>query len=162
MTPQFIGGKRAQEIGRWLARVESTHGHITPQIVVSEARSDKACAAHSYFNWDVQSAAQAHWLWQARQLIATVKVVYDHNPKNTPPVRGIINVRRYADDETYTREYISTARALSDKELRSQVLDRAKGELAEWRHRYRNLAELSEVFVVIDRTIQRKARKKSA
>lgn len=49
------------------------------------------------------------------------------------------------------RSYTSLAHAMSDKELREQVIAQAWKELQEWRRRYENLAEFSKVFGIIDR-----------
>ena len=49
------------------------HGQLTPAIVVDAAR-DPASPLHGEFVWDVNVAAERHWLDRARQILRRVPV----------------------------------------------------------------------------------------
>lgn len=50
------------------------HGHLTPEMVVEDAK-DKKSPLHDAFNWDVKAAAYQHWLDTARTIIRSVRLV---------------------------------------------------------------------------------------
>ena len=54
-------------------------GILRPEIVVEAARA-KTSPLHSSFEWDNTRAAEAHRLWQARQLIVSVTIKYTTFP----------------------------------------------------------------------------------
>lgn len=146
--PHAIIKVRAQVAGERLELIRIKHaGRLTPEMVVSDAKAKKS-PLHDAFEWDNTKAAVAYRLVQAGDLIRAIIVVTDEAP-NMPPVRAFVNVE---DD---TRHYTSIQHAMSDKELRAQVVSRALKELGEWQQRYKDLNELSAVFAAI-----RKARKK--
>lgn len=53
--------------------LEDAQGHITPDIVVADARQ-KTSPLHELFEWDKSKAAAAYWIWQARTIIGAVHV----------------------------------------------------------------------------------------
>ena len=57
----------------YLLALHGQHGHLTPEIVLDDAR-DESSPLHDHFDWDDASAAEAHRLDQARGLIRRVKV----------------------------------------------------------------------------------------
>ena len=58
-----------------LQRLEQRVGYLEPQVVLKEA-SDPSSPLHDSFDWDDTTAARKYRLWQARQLIANVKVEF--------------------------------------------------------------------------------------
>lgn len=158
--PIYVGGKRAKIVGMHLGKLAAMPAGLTPQAVVEDARRPTS-PIHDLFDWDDSTAAKKYRIWQARHLIGTVKVIYSHNPKNTPPVRGIVNIRREIDDDEAMQRYVTTAQALSDPDLRAQVLASAQREIIAWRERYRRLTELSPIFEAIERTIRRSRKHKT-
>jgi len=79
--------------GRWtvppatiageLQRIWNEQGQkLTPVAIVAEA-ADETHPLHECFEWDDSLAAEQHRLWQARQLIRSVRVQYnEHPPQN--------------------------------------------------------------------------------
>lgn len=58
-----------------LMRLKQQHGFLTPQLIVEEAKkTDSPLHDNSGFDWDVNSAAEKHWLDHARVLIKTIKL----------------------------------------------------------------------------------------
>lgn len=50
------------------------NGHLTPEMVVEDAK-DKKSPLHEAFNWDLKAAAYQHWLDTARTIIRSVRLV---------------------------------------------------------------------------------------
>lgn len=131
--------------GRELARIEKAEGSLTAEVVLERAKSANS-SLHDHFEWDDSRAAEQHRLTQASELIRSITVdVSRSNVEPPKPVRAFVNVR---EDEQ--RHYVGTVRAMSDKELRQQVLARAFAELEAFRRRYAELTELSAIFAAID------------
>lgn len=131
--------------GRELARIEKAEGSLTAEVVLERAKSANS-SLHDHFEWDDSRAAEQHRLTQAGELIRSITVdVSRSNLEPAKPVRAFVNVR-----EEEQRHYVGTARAMSDKELRQQVLARAYAELEAFRRRYAELTELSAIFAAID------------
>ena len=124
------------------------NGHLTPARLVDESRPEDA-PLHPVFEWNDSLAAEMWREDQARYVIRCVAVVYEEAP-NQDPQRAFVSV-----DKEKEPVYTSTAVALSDAEMREQVLRKALSELASWRRRYAELNELAKVFTVADRLIKK-------
>lgn len=150
MTYKWKAGSRikinAKVAGQELERIRTRHnGRLTPQDILKEAKA-KASPLHGAFEWSDNKAAQQFRLQQAQYLIRSIEVVVVQSKTKTSNVRAFVNVKRDSD-----RSYTSIGHAMSDAELRQQVVAQAWKELGEWRRRYENLAEFSKVFGIIDR-----------
>ena len=139
-------GIDAQAAGKEMAQVEKREGRLTPDLVLERARSANS-ALHPHFEWDDAAAADQHRLTQAGELIRSITVdISRSNVEPAQPVRAFVSVER--DDE---RSYVSTTTAMSDVQLRRQVLERAWAELLAVRRKYGDLKELASVFEAMDR-----------
>jgi hypothetical protein len=136
----------AEKAGRELARIEQAEGALTPTTVLDRARSANS-ALHDHFEWDDGVAAEQHRLTQAGELIRAIVIdVTRSNVEKPIVVRAFVSV---AQDEG--RSYVGVQRAMSDKDLRKQVLEKAWSELQAFRVRYADLSELAGVFAAMDR-----------
>lgn len=134
----------AQPVGEELERLRIRHnGRLEPEWVVHAAKRLEN-PLHPLFEWDDSVAAQNWRVDQARAVIRAVEVVIEE-AKEAKPVRAFVSIVREND-----RSYTSIADAMSDPELRGQVLRNALKELEAWRHRYAELVELATVFAAID------------
>lgn len=139
----------AQTVGEELDRIHVAHnGRLTQEDVVDAAKDFKN-PLHPVFEWDDAKAAYMHRLEQASYLIRSVVVVRE-DQEDAVPVRAFVNVQRDTD-----QSYTTMAHAMSDDELRAQVLGRALRELESWRDRYSELVELAKLFAQVDKTIER-------
>jgi hypothetical protein len=57
-----------------LRSLETEHGGITPDAVVSDAKQQDS-PLHSLFEWNVQKAAAKYWIETAREVIASVTLI---------------------------------------------------------------------------------------
>lgn len=135
----------AQAAGEELERIRTkNNGRLAQDDVVEEAR-DKKSPLHPAFEWNDKRAAQQYRLSQAGYVIRMLSVTYVEGENQTAPLRAFVNVSRDED-----RSYTSIAHAMSDDELREQVLARALKELQDWQARYSELEEFASVFSSIE------------
>lgn len=136
----------AQVAGEELERIRvANNGRLTQDDVVSSAKR-KASPLHDAFEWDDKAAAHQHRLSQAGYLIRKLDVVTVANDESkSAPIRAFVSVVRDED-----KSYTSIAHAMSDDELREQVIARARKELEDWQDRYADLVEFANVFAAIE------------
>ena len=145
----FAEGRRlpvpAQTAGEELDRIEARDGGITPKAVVEESRPEDA-PLHPCFEWDNEVAAELYREDQARNIIRTVRVVrVDSAGESTPKVAYVSTSMINGDDST-SRFYINTARAMSNEMLREQVLADCLTQLRGLVNRFRDLSEMAGLF----------------
>ena len=134
-----------QDAGEELERIRVVNnGRLDAENVVEAARPEYA-PLHPAFEWDDGKAAVQWRIEQARYLIRSVEVVVDKPDGESSPIRAFVSVQRDED-----RSYTSLQHALSDEELRTQVLSQAWRELEAWRQRHAELVEFAKIFSVID------------
>lgn len=134
----------AQKAGEELERIRTKHnGRLEPEWVVHNAKSPHN-PLHDLFEWDDNVAAQNYRVDQARAVIRSLEVVIEQAPE-AKPIRAFVSVVQERD-----RSYTSVQHAMSDSDLRKQVLMQALTELEAWRKRYAELVELATVFAAID------------
>lgn len=135
----------AQIAGNELERIRTqNNGRLDSNRVVEEAR-DKASPLHPAFEWNDKKAAQAWRVEQAGHMIRCIEVVIERPSGNAPPIRAFVSVKRDED-----RSYTSVQHALSDGELRLQVVAQAWAELEAWRKRHAELVEFAKIFALIE------------
>ncbi|MCA0425033.1 MAG: hypothetical protein LCH61_17250 [Proteobacteria bacterium] len=119
------------------------HGELTPEDVVADARNPNS-PLHQFFEWDDSEAAQQHRLGQARGLIRAVVAIYVSEDKPAVRTKAFIHI-----SEPGAPHYREASHALSMQKTRDMVLQRAWGELMQWKRRYQDLAEFAELVPVI-------------
>lgn len=135
----------AQVAGEELERIRvHNNGRLENAHVVAAAR-DKKSPLHPVFEWDDKKAAAAYRLDQAGDLIRAIDVVIVKDETEARPIRAFVSVVRDKD-----RSYTSVQHALSDAELRAQVVAQAWAELEAWRKRHAELVEFAAVFASMD------------
>lgn len=136
----------AEKAGREMEDVRRQNGGaLTPETLLERARSANS-AVHAHFEWDDSKAAHQHRLGQAGDLIRSISI--DISRSNVEPpkaIRAFVSVER-----DNVRSYTSTIVAMSDSELRRQVLERAWADLEAWRNRHAELTEFAKIFSAID------------
>lgn len=128
-----------------LLRVQSG-GDITPGAVVDAARSNNS-PLHGGFEWDDSEAAEKYRIEQAKYLLRMI-VVAVHKPdeNKSTPMRAFVSITR--DNKP---SFVSLKAAMSDADLRAQIVARAKNELRQWADRYRQYEELATICEAIDK-----------
>lgn len=145
----FLSGD-AQAVGEKLEQIRTTHGKITPDLVVDEAR-DEASEMHPYFTWDDSKAAHEYRLNEARHLTRNI-VAVSYNADNTKDA----NYRPFTHlgkNIVETPGYYSTSETMATPSLRIHVLNKIRDVLmASYRklELYRSYEELTPVLDAID------------
>jgi hypothetical protein len=135
---------KAQVVGEHLTALrERRGGRLFASDVVIEAKR-KRSVLHDYFEWDDATAAGMFRVERARYLIGSVEVTVVE--EQAGPVRAFVSVT--------TKEvahFTTIAAALSDEELRSQVLAQAFKDMEAFTKKYRGLEELVGVLAAMER-----------
>ncbi len=135
----------AQTAGEHLERLRQKHMGLTPKIVVEDAIK-RTSPLHKCFDWDDRVAADKWREEQARYIIRGIAVVVgDSEEEEKKTLRAFVNI----SDEG-SNLYTSIAHAMSDEELRAQLINRAYKELQDWRRRYDDLKEFAQVYAAIN------------
>ena len=142
-------------IGTELERlIDNNDQRLIPEKVVETAQNPMS-PLHPLFEWDDAKAAQAHRIEQARHLLRSVQVTIITNKGQEITTRMTVTSERHKQPGKHY--YSTTEYALSNEELRAQVLKQALLELAAFRRRYAELSELAQVFHIIQKVTRRAA-----
>lgn len=135
-----------EAIGAEIEALAAT-GVVQADAVVQRAE-DPASVLHPCFEWNDVAAAREYRLAQARHLVNCLVLVQpDENNEPARVVRAFVCVRQ--EDER-GKVYISTAAAMQDDMLRSQVLQQAFRELGWFKRKYGELTEFARLFAVVE------------
>lgn len=123
---------------------------VTADDVVVEA-SNPDSPIRDAFQWDNEAAGHQWRLHQARRYIGALTVVRvnveTHEPIST---RGFLKV----DTDAAGSGYQPIERVMSDKEMRAQVLARAKRDLEQTLNRYKQVLQMGGYSVRISEVIE--------
>lgn len=140
-----------QAAGERLEALRTQHGgHLTPEIVVKDAKAVRS-PLHDCFTWDDAEAARLRREEEARYLIRSIRVTFldTDRPMPSEPVRAFVHIK--PERECDNGYYLSIQEALEDDEVRSQLLSRALSEIQSWRKRYEQINQLARIFKAIDK-----------
>lgn len=125
-----------------LANLARAHrGRLDPKRVVAWARKHRKSALHSCFMWDDTKAAEKFRIWQARDLIASVEVVYEDGKRRQVYVSPVTSRGRGG--------YHRLVDVMTDEELRDEILTQALDELERVCAKYEDLCELAGVRAAV-------------
>lgn len=139
---------RKEIVRNTLEELWASRGRITPTDVVQEAASTSS-PLHDYFEWDDSKAANRYRLFQAANLIRTIKVtIVSERPSGEVEdiqVRGFMALRS-AGDETAPAGYVPEHVVREDPEKRRIMLQQMKREMTALHRRYRHLDDYWSVM----------------
>lgn len=142
----------AEKIHAELEVIRHKNGNITPQAVVSKAKS-KRSAMHKSFEWNDAKAANSHREAQARKLVRSIQVKRVESPNVATPVYS--SVTEAANGKKPERKvYQSTEEALQDPVTRDEILGNAIRDAISYRRKYAQLQELAKVFTAMDDLVE--------
>lgn len=104
---------------------------------------------HLHFTWDLDEAAQAHWLDQARRLITSVMVTV-HTQETT--VKSVFYVRDPSAGKQ--QGYVSVTSLRSDEDMAREALVNEFTRVADLLRRARSLAVALDAGNDVDSLIQ--------
>jgi hypothetical protein len=124
-------------------------GVLRPFDVVQDARQPDS-PLHELFEWDVEEAAQEHWMHTARRIIASVKV-------NITTETIVLKAPAYVrDPRLHGREqgYLETIKLRTEHEIAKEVLAGEVQNVISALRRARNVAAALEMEDEIDRLME--------
>lgn len=127
-----------ESIEKSVLQIIERDGVCTPEALVDEA-ADPNHPLHSAFEWDDSEAAREYRKYQARKLIARVRIEVRGNA--TP---RFVSVSVQSRDGSVREGYAPVEQALGDEELALQVFAAARAGLEGWRRRLVAFDEASE------------------
>jgi len=138
----------AQIVGDRIIALEQQHGVLHPRLLVEDAEP-LSSPLHPLFEWDDTTAASAYRVQQARSVLQAIRVVYEggHGEEQI----AFVHVRTEAEGPGY----VSMIRAMSDQQMRAQVLADCLGLLTGIQERYKELGEFQLVWRAIRRAMAR-------
>lgn len=127
------GDKEAKWIGLQIERAEAAGGMLDPVSLVALSKPSRS-PGHGLFNWNIQEAAEAHWIERAQYHLRMleIEIVYDGNKER---IRATYPVM-FNSGDTPIRSWSSYDQVQSVPDLARQVIDKAAAELKSWRDRY--------------------------
>ena len=151
-----INDDDAQVIGTSLEVIEKEYGNVTPELVLNVGRSVSS-PLHKFFDWDDEQASEKWRKHQARKLIQSIEVVINYETGESQ--KAFFNIREDFDENT-PLVYVNIERALSEKELRKQILNNALREITYWKAKYHTYKEfkgiIGAISIVQKKLIRRK------
>lgn len=139
----------AQVAGEELSRIAERDGGIKSQVVVDESRPDNA-PLHALFEWDDLVAAEAHRRGQAGLLIRSIRVVKGEDAEGEPILERPF-IRIVANDPFQSSTYYTTAKVLSQPELRQAAIADAISFLARARAKLAEFKELEKQYLALEK-----------
>lgn len=136
------------EIVNELQRLAAANDGLLKVADVVEAAKPASSPLHSWFQWDDSAAAHAYRLEQARRLIRVV-IGYVGDDEDAIPVRVMVSL---SQDRYSEGGYRSMAVVLARQDLRRALLEDAHQEMENFKQKYVQLKELSEVFKTMTKT----------
>ena len=131
--------EHTEDIGKFVYSVKER----TTENILSEIRNKPNHVIHSYIEWDDKIASEKYRLQQVRNIVNHIEVTITTIGNDTPiPMFVSINT---VNGTTY--EHISDA--MNDKDMRKQVILRAKTELNNWVSRYQQYTELKKIICAV-------------
>ena len=140
-----------------LAEIGEKYGRLTPDLVLQEAK-DPESILHGLFEWDDGVAGHQHRLFQARQIITSVRVVITTENKKISTVYYV----RDPDAEPMQQGYVSIDKLRSDKDLARESIVLEFSRASAYLQRAKNHAEAlgmqEDIEVLIENVEQLKSR----
>ncbi len=156
-----VGLKRIQAAQAEFERIRLKYGRLTSELVLKETQKlGKKSPIYWAFDWNVSSAARKHWLNQAGHLIREVQVRLVLAPDSGVHSKSF---RMYSFvREPHGGSYQPTVAAVSDLQMREQLLQEALRDIDVLRKKYKSLSWLATALDQLGQTVAKKRSKKAA
>ena len=136
--------EKTKQYGEYLHYLSTILKHDPqPDEIVQDA-SVPSSPLHDYFEWDNDKCGVHYRKQQARNLLNHIEIRIIHETKEfIIPAYSHIIVNQ-------NKRYVSTVEALSDEEMRQQMLNEALQQLHYWKEKYKILKELNQIVTSIE------------
>jgi hypothetical protein len=130
----------AKRIGPELQRLHERDGVLRADAVVDVAKSPRS-KLHRYFEWDIQKAAEKHWLSTAGHLIRAVQIEV-----KTSRVAAPKEMRAFVKLDRSVKGYVPITEVLKRDDYTAMMLNRALEEFEVWKKRHEKILGFTETF----------------
>jgi len=142
---------KAETAHRELERIKKDNeGKLRARDIVYNSKPKNA-PLHNEFEWNTQQAAQKYREDQARYVVRVLKV--EHEKEKEEDIAIVTRAYVQVEDEDGDRSYTTMAHALSDAELKHQVLYKAHKALVSAKREISEISELSKELEKLDQII---------
>lgn len=138
----YVAECEAEDAYKELLRIKKANGNLLQTQTIVEEAAKKRNPLHHCLEWDDSVAGYEFRIRQAQSLVSHL-VIVDERPSQNRSDPCFVNVR--IEDAKF-QGYVRTEDALSDKDMRKQVLGNALRDLRVWERRYNHMHELVKVF----------------
>ena len=135
----YFKGVDANKVGD---EIDSIGEEVTPEQIVEKAR-DENTELHKCFEWDVRIASEKYRVIQARTVVRMLVIKEEEPVTERPPIRVYYKTHS-------TEGYKPIKIIMQKKDEYEAMLERAWAELRAFKAKYSMLAELEEIFNLID------------
>ena len=163
----------AETAGSVMEQIERERGSVDKESFLEASRPEDS-PTHDLFEWDDSIAAENYRLQQSgnfiRELHIDIEKIEDDSYKQVTlnlsegkpkdqerpqTMRAFLSATAFGNGSRMFQksEYVSSDKAINDKDIRNTVLENAKRELAIFRRKYNMLKELQSLFEEIDKVI---------
>lgn len=129
-----------------ILELSSQGKHPTAWDVLEDGRRIDA-PHHNIFEWEDSVAAEQYRLGQARHILRSVVIVRTDTTDAKRPIRAFVHV---IPPEQKSAAYVDIVEAMSNPEMRMQVLEKALEELESWQETYNAYVEFQPVIKAIE------------
>jgi hypothetical protein len=135
----------ANKVGKELEKIKSK-GELTREKVLEYAKNNKS-ELHKCFEWDDSVASEKYRLFQATNILSSISIIYEEEPKRT--TRMYVNIK----NEKEKREYKNIISVLENDEEYKQLLDKAERDFVSYKDKYQNMIQLNDLKNIIFKNI---------
>ena len=122
--------------------------------LIDDAKA-KESPLHDYFEWNNKRAAERWRIEQARYLLRGITVVITTPEGEERTTRAFHSVTLDGSYEiNVPKTYVTVQRAMSEDELRTQVIEEALKKIKSWQRRYKEYKEFAKIVQAIDETLK--------
>lgn len=136
--------KDAQEIGEFIERIQLK----TPDNILTEIKRNKKHKIYNLIEWDDAKASHEYRLHQVKNIVNHITIEIKEIGTENVPIRAFYSIRQ--EQNGSFPQYVDVQTTFSNEYLRAQVISRAMSELRNWRERYRQYSELSEIIKIME------------
>lgn len=135
----------ANKVGKELERIESKE-ELTRESVLKFAKNKKS-ELHKCFEWDDSIAGEKYRLYQASNILTSISIVYEEEPKRT--TRMYVSIKNTENQ----RKYKNIVSVLENDEEYQQILDKAERDFVSYKDKYQNMIQLNDLKNIIFKNI---------
>lgn len=131
----------ANKVGKELEVIEKEK-ELTRETVLEYAKNKKS-ELHKCFEWDDKIAGEKYRLFQATNILTSISIVYEEEPKKT--TRMYVSIKNNNDK----REYKNIISVLENDEDYKKLLSKAKKDFISYKEKYQDLLQLQDLKNII-------------